>query len=338
MFNHRCWAPLALLGLALGGYATAEEPPKSEYRILKTIKLGGTGGWDYLNMDSAARRLYISRSNRVQVVDVDEGKLVGEIAKTPGVHGIALDAKRNQGFTSNGGENTITVFDLKTLAEKSRVKVGTGPDGILYDPASDRVFTFNGRSKDATAVSAETGKVEGTVALGGKPESAVSDEKATIYVTVEDKNEIVAFDAKKLTVINRWPIAPATEPVGLSMDRAKGLLFCSCHSKHMVVMEAASGKVLATPAIGRGTDFCVYDSELGRAYSSNSDGTLTVVGEKGGKFDVLADVKTQAGARTCALDTKTHNVLLVTATMKPAAKGGRPQPEPDSFVVLVVGK
>jgi YVTN family beta-propeller protein len=330
--------PLTLFLLAIAGPAAADDPAPPEYRVLKTIKLGGNGGWDYLNMDSAARRLYISRSTRVQVVDVDEGKLVGEVAKTPGVHGIALDTKRGQGFTSNGGENTVTVFDLKTLEEKARVKVGTGPDGILYDPASDRVFTFNGRGKDATAVSAATGKVDGTVALGGKPESATSDEKGTVYVTIEDKNEIVAIDAKKLTITARWAVAPAAEPVGLSMDRAGGRLFCSCHSKHMAILDAASGKVLATPPIGRGTDFCVYDQELRRAYSSNGDGTLTVVGEKGGKYEVLAEVKTQGGARTCALDAKTHNVLLVTATMKPAAKGARPQPEPDSFVVLVVGK
>jgi YVTN family beta-propeller protein len=331
------WAPLALLPLALCGYGTAAEPAEAGYRLLKTIKIGGEGRWDYLTMDPAGRRLYISRSTRVQVVDIDDGKVVGEVAKTPGVHGIALDTKRGQGYTSNGGDNTVTVFDLKTLAEKSRVKVGTGPDGILYDPASDRVFTFNGRSKDATAVSAETGKVDGTVELGGKPESAVSDEKGTIYVNLEDKNEIVAIDAKKLSVKSRWPVAPAKEPVGLSMDRAKGRLFCSCHSQHMVVMDTENGKVLATPAIGKGTDFCVYDPEKKLAYSSNGDGTLTVVGEKEGKFVALADVKTQAGARTCALDTKTHNVLLVTATMK-AGGGGRPQPEPDSFVILVIGK
>jgi hypothetical protein len=171
----------------------------------------------------------------------------------------------------------------------------------------------------------------------GKPESAVSDEKGTIYVTLEDKDEIVAFDAKKLRVKGRWPVAPAREPVGLSMDRARGLLFCSCHSKHMVVMDAESGKVLATPAIGRGTDYCVYDPDRKLAFSSNGDGTLTVVGEKDGAFAVLADVKTQSGARTCALDTKTHNVLLVTATLKAPAGGGRPRPEPDSFVILVVG-
>jgi YVTN family beta-propeller protein len=332
-----CWAPLALLPLALHGYAAADEPAASGYRILKTIKLGGEGRWDYLTMDSAARRLYVSRSTRVQVVDVDEGKLVGELPNTPGVHGIALDKKRNLGFTSNGGENTVTVFDLRTLAEKSRVKVGTNPDGILYDPASDRVFTFNGRSKDATAVSAETGKVDGTVALGGKPESAVSDEKGMIYVTIEDKDEIVAFDAKKLSVQNRWPVAPAKEPVGLSMDRARGRLFCSCHSRQMVVMDVESGKVLATPEIGRGTDYCVYDPDRNLAYSSNGDGTLTVVGEQDGKFSVVANVKTQAGARTCALDSKTHNILLATATLK-ASGGGRPQPVPDSFVILVVGK
>jgi YVTN family beta-propeller protein len=338
MTNRNWWALPALVGLAVAGAGTADEPAPIEYRVLKTIKVGGTGGWDYLTMDPAARRLYVSRSTRVQVIDVDAGKVVGEVANTPGVHGIALDAKRGQGFTSNGSDNSVTVFDLKTLDEKAKVKVGTGPDGILYDPASDRVFTFNGRSKDATAVNAGTGKVDGTVALGGKPESAVADEKGTVFVTIEDKNEIVAIDAKKLTVTARWPVAPAAEPVGLSMDRAAGRLFCSCHSQHMAVLDATTGKVLATPPIGKRTDFCVYDAEQKRAYSSNGDGTLTVVGEKDGKYEVLADVKTQAGARTCALDAKTHNVLLVAATMKPAAKGARPQPEPDSFVVLVVGR
>jgi DNA-binding beta-propeller fold protein YncE len=331
--------PLSLFLLMLGGFASAGNAAEPAYHVLKTIKIGGEGRWDYLTMDSAARRLYISRTSRVQVLDVDEGKIVGEVKKTPGVHGIALNKKRGLGFTSNGTENTVTVFDLSTLEEKSRVQVGNGPDGIIYDPATDRVFTFNGRGKDATALSGETGKVDGTVALGGKPESAVSDEKGTIYVTLEDKNEIAVIDAKKLTVTKRLPIAPAKEPVGLSMDRAKGRLFCSCHSEHMAVIDVQSGKVLASPAIGKGTDYCVYDAEHKLAFSSNGDGTLTMVGEKDGTYEALANIKTQLGARTCALDTKTHNILLATATMKKAEGGkGRPQPEPDSFVVLVVGK
>jgi YVTN family beta-propeller protein len=339
------WMLPGLLLLALGGFGNRPDSllraePETGYHVLKTIKLGGEGGWDYLTMDPAAHRLYISRATRVMVLDVDEGKVVGEVAKTEGVHGIALDTRRNQGFTSNGRDDSVTVFDLKTLQEKSRIKVGTRPDAILYDPASDRVFTFNAGSKDATAISAETGKVDGTVKLGGKPETGVADEKGMVFVNIEDKDEVVAIDAKKLTVTNRWPVAPGKEPAGLAMDRAKRRLFATCHNEKMVVLDADNGKVLGSPAIGKGTDACAFDPGAGLAFSSNRDGTLTVVEEKPeGEFKVAANVKTQEGARTMALDTKTHNIYLATAKFKPPAPGERrPTPEPDSFVILVVGK
>jgi YVTN family beta-propeller protein len=332
------WMLPALALLALGGFGSAE--PETGYHVLKTIKLGGEGGWDYLTLDAAARRLYISRATRVVVLDVDTGKVVGEVANTPGVHGIALDSKRQQGFTSNGKENTVTVFDLKTLQETRRVKVGTKPDAILYDPASDRVFTCNGGSNDATAIAAETGKVDGTVKLGGKPEFAVADEKGMVFVNLEDKDEVVAIDAKKLTVTKRWPLAPGTEPSGLAMDRAKRRLFATCHNEKLVVLDADSGKVLGTPAIGKHPDAAVFDPGTGLAFSSNGDGTLTVIEEQpAGTFRVAADVKTQEGARTMALDTKTHNIYLATARFKPPVPGEkRRTPEPDSFVILVVGK
>jgi YVTN family beta-propeller protein len=332
------WMLPALALLALGGFGSAE--PETGYHVLKTIKLGGEGGWDYLTLDAAARRLYISRATRVVVLDVDTGKVVGEVANTPGVHGIALDSKRQQGFTSNGKENTVTVFDFKTLQETRRVKVGTKPDAILYDPASDRVFTCNGGSNDATAIAAETGKVDGTVKLGGKPEFAVADEKGMVFVNLEDKDEVVAIDAKKLTVTKRWPLAPGTEPSGLAMDRAKRRLFATCHNEKLVVLDADSGKVLGTPAIGKHPDAAVFDPGTGLAFSSNGDGTLTVIEEQpAGTFRVAADVKTQEGARTMALDTKTHNIYLATARFKPPVPGEkRRTPEPDSFVILVVGK
>jgi DNA-binding beta-propeller fold protein YncE len=313
------------------------------YHVLKKIEVGGEGGWDYLTMDSAARRLYISRGTRVMVLDVDEGKIVGEIANTPGVHGIALVPELDKGFTSNGREGTVTVFSLKTLAEMARVKVGKNPDAIFYDPASRRVFTFNGASRDATAIDAESGKVVGTVKLEGRPESAASDERGQIYVNIEDKHEVVAFDAQKLSVIHRWSLAPDKEPAGLAMDRTNRRLFSTCHSEKMVILDADSGKIVATPAIGKRTDACVFDPETGLAFSSNGDGTLTVVHEESpSEFRVVANVPTQLGARTMALDTKTHNILLATARVKPAPAGAkgrqRPSFEPGSFVILVVGK
>src|SRR5262245_44287885 len=210
---------LAVLWLGVGLLGSADSPA-SEYKVLKKYQIGGDGGWDYLTMDSSARRLYIARANRVTVLDVETGKVVGEVPNTPGIHGIALVPERQQGYSSNGGDSTVTIFSLDTLKETSRVKVGNRPDALLYDKFSDRVFTFNAASKDATASATETGMVAGTVPLGGKPESGVSDEKGTIYVNLENENQIVAFDAKSLTIKARYPTAPGEKAVGLAMDRA----------------------------------------------------------------------------------------------------------------------
>jgi DNA-binding beta-propeller fold protein YncE len=327
-----------------GAWTSAGRAEDLGYKVLKRFDVGGEGGWDYLTMDSESRRLYISRSTRVQVFDVDEGKVIGEVSNTPGVHGIALVPKLGHGFTSNGQEGTVTVFDLKTLKELDRIKVGQNPDGIMYDPLSNRVFTFNGRSRDATAIDAETKKVAGTVTLGGKPESAVSDEQGQVYVNIEDKDEVVVFDARDLMVKHRWPVAPAKRPVGLAIDRNSHRLFISCGNEKMAVMDAETGRVLATPAIGKRTDFCVFDPDTKLAFSSNGgDGTLTVVHEDApDKFSVVANVPTQIGARTCALDSKTHNIILVSARFElpPANAKGRQRPRMirNSFVVLVVGK
>jgi YVTN family beta-propeller protein len=341
MTRIRIWTVPALLLLLVGGFSVTAEDKDSGYKVIKKIELGGEGGWDYLTMDSDAGRLYISRGTRVQVVDVEKGKLIGEVADTKGVHGIALAPKHKKGFTSNGGDSTVTVFDPETLKETARIKVGTGPDGIIYDPSTDHVFTFNARSQDATAIDAASNAVAGTVKLGGKPESAVADEKGMVYVNIEDKNEIAAIDAKKLEVKSRWALGEGKRAVGLAMDRAKRRLFCSCGNEKMVVLDADDGKVLATLPIGKGTDYAVFDPGVGLAFSSNGqDGTLTVVGEKDGQYRVVDNVKTQLGARTCALDPKTHNIYLATARFKKAAEGqkGRPGMEPNSFVILVVGK
>ncbi len=328
-----------ILLLLVVGATPAADPG---YKVAKKFPIGGEGGWDYLTMDSAARRLYVTRRDHVIVVDADEGKVVGEIAGTTGVHGVALVPQSNHGYSSNGGDNSVTVFDLKTLKEIAKIKVGARPDAILYDPASGRVFTFNAGSKDATAIDVKSQKVAGAVKLEGKPEAGVADEKGMVYVNIEDKNQVVAFDSRELTVKNRWNLEGCEEPAGMAMDRANRRLFVTCHNEKMAVLDADTGKIIATPAIGKGTDACVFDPETKLAFSSNGDGTLTVVQEETpDKFTVVANVKTEPGARTMALDSKTHSICLCTAKQKPAppgAKPGRRAFEPNSFVVLVVAQ
>jgi DNA-binding beta-propeller fold protein YncE len=289
-----------------------------------------------------ARRIYISRGTHVMVIDADSGKSVGDIPDTQGVHGIALAADLGKGFTSNGREGTVTPFDLKTLAPGEKIKAGDNPDAILYDPATKRVFTFNGRSQDSTAIDAATGKVLGTIKLDGKPEFAASDAKGMIFANIEDKSEIVAIDPAKLQVKSTWPLAPCEEPTGLSIDRQHHRLFAGCGNKMMAIVDADSGKILATPAIGDGVDATTYDEGTGLAFASCGEGVLTVVKEEAGKW-TSENVPTKKGARTLALDAKTHNVFVVTADFgpRPASSSDNPHPRPpmlpDSFVVLVVG-
>jgi len=339
----------AMASVVLGRwiYRPGEATPQaSGYHQVKKFALGGEGGWDYLTVDSATRRLYISRATRVMVVDEDSGAVVGEIADTQGVHGIALAPELGRGFTSNGRAATATIFDLKTLQTLGQVKTGTNPDAIVYDPASKRVFTFNGASKDATAIDAASGNVAATVPLGGKPEFAVADGKGHIYVNIEDKNEVVALDSGKAQVLNHWPLAPCEEPTGLAMDIKHRRLFAGCGgNKLMVVVDADSGRVITTLPIGAGVDATAFDPETGLAFSSNGEGTLTVIREESpDKFSLVENVATQRGARTMALDAKTHNVYLVTAEFgprpAPTPENPRPRPPmlPNSFVVLVFGK
>ena len=324
-----------LLSLLVFPHAQAAEPDAPGYHVLKKIEIGGDGGWDYLNLDSVTRRLYIARSNRVMVVDVDKEKLIAEIPNTPGVHGVALVSKVNFGFTSNGGDSTVTVFDLTTLKQVKKIEVGKKPDAILYEPESNQVFTMNA-SGSISVIDPEKQTVVGTIELGGKPEFAASDRQGNVFVNLEDKSEVVAIDAHKRTVEHRWPLKPGEEPAGLAIDRAHGWLFATCHNQLMMSMDSADGKVLGSCAIGKGTDACVYDSDNNLAFSSNGDGTLTVAQpDKVGALKVLETVTTQSGARTMALDQKTHNVYLVTA--KPIA-GVRRKYEPGTFVILVVGK
>lgn len=333
---------LTLLLLGAGSAVLAADQP---YRVLKSVKLGGEGGWDYVTVDADARRIYIPRGTRVMVLDADSLAVVGEIKDTAGVHGVAVAHDLGRGFTSNGRAGTATIFDLKTLAVLGQPKTGENPDAIFYDAHSKRVFTFNGRSKDATAIDAKSGDVVGTIPLGGKPEAAVSDGKGKIFVNVEDTHEIVAFDSSDLKVKQRFMLNGCEEPTGLAFDRDAKRLFSVCHNKQMLVVDSESGKVVATLPIGASVDGAAFDPASHMAFSSNGDGTLTIVkASSPDKFEVVQNLETKRGARTLALDAKTHNVILITAEFgpPPAPTAEQPRPRasmvPDSFTVLVVGR
>ena len=340
-----CCVLLFGLGLISFGVVPTKAKGPSGYHVIKKVVLGGEGGWDYLTTDSEARRVYVSRGTHVMVVDADTGAVVGDIPNTNGVHGIAIAPGLGKGFTSNGRDGTVTIFDLKSLKVLGSAQAGQNPDAIIFDPASKRVFAFNGSSKDATAIDAKTGTVAGTIPLGGKPEFAVADEKGHVFVNIEDKSEIIQFDSAKLTVENHWAIAPGEEPSGLAIDLKHRRLFSVCSNKLMVVVNADNGKVVTTLPIGSGTDAAGFDPGTGFAFSSNGEGTLTVVHEDSpDKFSAVENVPTQARARTMTLDTKTHQVYLVTAEFgtAPAATTQQPRPRspvlPGSFTLLIMSR
>ena len=335
-------AVCVLFALTGGAALSAQTAP---YHVVKTIGLGGEGGWDYLFADSAGQRLYVSHSTRVEVVDLLRDTSLGVIPNTPGVHGIAIAPELGRGFTSNGRDSTVTIFDLKTLATIGTVNVGgRNPDAIVYDPASQRVFTMNGGSGNATAIDAAAGIVAGTVALGGRPEFAAADGRGRIYVNLEDSSAIVSFDARTLQVRQRWSLAPCAEPSGLAMDRAHRRLFSGCGNSLMAVSDADAGTVLVTLPIGRGVDANAFDPATGLAFAScGADSVLTVVHEDDpGHYTVVGNVPTRRGARTMALDLLTHRVFLSTAEFgpPPAPTPERPRPRPSvvpgTFGVLVL--
>lgn len=330
----------AVAATLLFAAATASSAPN--YHVVRHIKLGGEGGWDYITVDPDAKRLYVTRGTHVVVVDEESGKQVGEIAKTEGVHGVAIAPKLNRGFISNGRSSTMTIFDLKTLAPVAEVKTtGERPDAIFFDETSGRVFTFNAGGRNASVFDAATGAVAGTVALDAKPEAAVSDGAGRVFVNLEDKSEIAVIDAKTLAVTQRWPLAPCEEPTGLAIDRKHHRLFAGCSNKTMAVVDSGSGKVVATLPIGDGVDGTGFDDALALAFSTNGDGTLTVIREVApDKFEVAANVPTKRGARTIAVDRKTHHVFTMTADFgpPPAPTPERPHPRgailPDTFEVI----
>ncbi len=325
---------LACLVAAL--FSSAQET--SSYSIVKKISIPGDDGfWDYLSIDSNGR-LYVSHGSVVQIVDTKSGKLAATIDGLNGVHGIALAEKLNQGFISSGRDSMIIVFNLNTDKVIDKVKsTGANPDAILFDPFSNKVFAFNGRSSDATVIDAVTHKVVATIALEGKPEFSAADGHGKVYVNIEDKSLITCIDSKALKVLKSWSIAPGEEPSGLAADFEHQKLFSVCGNKLMTVFDLKTEKVITTLPIGGHTDGAGFDGGLGRAYSSNGEGTLTVVQENGDQFTVLASVPTQQGARTICVDPKTHHIFLPTAEFEPRVEGQRrPKAKPGSFMVLEI--
>lgn len=315
------FAVVAILG-SVASIAVAADG----YNITKKIPIPGQGSWDYLSVDEAARHLYVSHGTQVEVLDVDSESIVGNIPKTPGVHGIAIAAGLGRGFVSNGQASNVTIFDLKTLKPIADVPTGQKPDAIIYDPASSRVFAFNGGSNSVTAIDAASGKVAGTIDLGGGPEFAVADGNGFVYNNLEDESLVLKIDSRNLTVEQRWPTAPCASPSSIAMDRANRRLFVGCRSKVMAVMNADSGKVITTLPIGDHVDATAFDPETKLIFNSNGEGTITVIREESpDKYSVVETVKTLPRAKTMALDPKTHRLFLSTT-------------EAGQFEVLVVGK
>ncbi len=334
---------LALAAAALPLAAPAADAPP--YAVTDHWKLGGPGGWDYLTIDAPRHRLFITRGDRVDVVDVGTGKLAGSIAGTSGAHGVALAPDLKRGYVSNGRGNSVTEFDYDSLAVLRTVAVpGTNPDAILYEPTGKRLYTFNGRSTDVTVFDAATLAVAAKIPVPGKPEFAQTDGKGRVFLNIEtEPGQMVRIDAAKLAVDATWPLAGCNSPSGLALDRAHGRLFSVCDDKVMAVTDVATGKAIARVTIGNGPDAAEYDAEHGLVFSSNGqDGTLTVVHQDSpDKYTVVATVPTQKGARTMALDPSSRRIYLATAEFgaAPAATAAEPRPRPpmvpDSFTVLV---
>ncbi len=316
------------------------------YKVEATWTLGGDGGWDYLAVDPAAHILYITRGNRVMVVDLQSGKLAAEIPGFEGIHGVALDAVGKYGYVSDGRANMVRVFDRGTRRVVASIPVDKGPDAIVFEPVHQYAVSLNGHGNDASVIDAATNKLIATIPLPGRPEFAQADGKGAVFVNIEDKSELVRIDAAALKVTATWPLAPCDGPSGLAIDPAHRRTFSVCDAKTMVVADIDSGKIVATPAIGDGPDAAGFDAQRGLAFSSNGQsGTLTILHQDSpDKYSLVATVPTKRGARTMALDPSTGKVYLVTADFgpRPAPTPANPRPWPTilpgTFSVIVVGK
>jgi DNA-binding beta-propeller fold protein YncE len=332
----------AVLAVSLHcGVARAEGP----YHIADRWKIGGDGGWDYLAVDPQSKLLYVTRGNHVMVLDTASGKVTADITGLTGTHGVVFDTAGKFGYISDGAANEVVVFDRRTKGIVQRIPAGANPDGMVFEPVTQTVWAFNGRSKDATVIDARTQKAIATVPLPGKPEFPVADGKGSVFVNIEDTSQIAYLDAKTHAVIAVWPLAPCEGPSGLAIDPKHDRLFSVCDGKTMAVVDAKSGKVVATPAIGERPDAAAFDEKNGLAFSSNGEGTLTVIHPNSAdSYSVLQNVTTKAGARTMALDSETGRVYVVTADLgpRPAATPENPRPRPSvvpgTFEVIVVSR
>ncbi len=311
---------------------------QKNYKVVNTVKLDGEGGWDYLSFDKDGQRLFITRGTHVMVVDAKTLKLTSDITGQSGVHGVALAPELGKGFISNGGDDTVTIFDLKSAKPSGKVKVGERPDAILYDPYSKHVFTFNAKSQDSTVLDANTEKVVGTIPLGGKPEFAATDNAGHVYVNIEDKSELAAIDVKANTATAHWPLKGCEDPSALAFDVAHKRLFSGCGNKMMKVTDSSSGNEVATVPIGQGVDAGAFNPSTGQVFMSCGDGTLTVVHQDSpDKYSVVQTVQTARGARTMALDPGSNTVYTVTAQFGETGPNDRRPPMiPDTFELLVV--
>ena len=336
---------VAVLGLLMLRAADRCSAAAAPYHVVSRWVVGGEGGWDCLAADPEARRLYVTHGTQVEVLDLDSGKPVGTIPGTAGAHGVAIAQKLGRGFITSGRDSAIVVFDLKTLAVTSRLRVPARfPDALLYEPVSNRVFSFNGGSDNVCAFDAASGAFADSLPLGGTPEFAVADD-GRVYVNIESKSELVEFDARTLKILHRWPLAPGEEPSGLAIDRAHHLLFSGCRNHTLVATDFKTGKVVGSVPIGDGVDGVEYDARRGLVFSSNGQGSLTVAHqEKSGQFVVVENDSTQRGARTMALDERSGRVFVVTASFgpppEPTAERPHPRPTilPGTFTVLVLDR
>jgi DNA-binding beta-propeller fold protein YncE len=310
------------------------------YMLVKTVPVPGDGGWDYVTVDEAGRRVYIAHGTQVDVLDADTFEHKGTIPDTAGVHGVAVAAELGRGFTSNGRANTVTIFDLKDLKKLGEVKTGQDPDSIIYDPATKRVFAFNGHGKSATVIDADKGTVAGTIELDGQPEFAAADGHGIVFVNLEDKNMLVKIDSKEMKVLESWPLAPGATPTGLAFDPKSNRLFVGCRNKMLVVVNAENGKVVANQPIGERVDAAAFDPETNNIFCSCGDGTVSVYHADGDdKYTLVETIKTKVGSKTMGLDRKTHQLFLPSADFKPAATArARPTMVPKTFAVLVFAR
>ena len=314
----------------------------AEYHLADTIHVGGDGGWDYLEPDPIARRLYVTHKDHVVVIDMDSLKVVGDVPDSPGMGGVAIARDLNRGFTANGAEDMVGVFELDTLKPITKWKAtGKRPNQIAYEPTTHRVFSFNSTGRNVTVFDAKSGKVLATLDVDGRTEFYAMDGKGMIYDSLEDKATVIAIDAKAMKVVATYPLAPNQEPAGTTMDPQTRRIFVACHSKSFLVLNADTGKILASFPIGEGNDAAKFDPGLRFAFASNGDGTLSIVHEDTAeKFSLVQTVKTEPGARTMAVDSKTHRVFLPSADfVTPAPSAENPKPRrtmvPGSFRVLV---